>query len=144
MATVEAVCVSAKKGVPKKNVGRALFVENFGVEADAHGGGWHRQVSLLALESIETMRAKGLDVSAGSFAENVTTRGVDLARLPLGTRLKLGESVLLEVTQIGKKCHAPCAIRQAAGDCVMPKEGIFAKVLRGGVVKVGDFCIIPA
>lgn len=142
MGKVLAVCVSRKKGVRKKNVGQARFLENFGLEEDAHGGDWHRQVSLLAWESIEKMRSKGLNVNAGSFAENITTQGIDLVALPLGARLKLGPEVLLEVTQIGKECHARCAIYALAGDCVMPKEGIFARVLRGGVVKA-DCCIIP-
>ena len=144
MGTVLAVCISRRKGIRKKNVGQARFVENFGIEEDAHGGNWHRQVSLLAWESIEKMRSKGLNVNAGSFAENITTRGIDLVGLPLGTRLKLGPEVLLEVTQIGKECHARCAIFTLAGDCVMPKEGIFARVLQGGVVKSEDPCTIPA
>lgn len=138
MGTVLAVCTSHKKGIRKKRVERVRFIEDFGLEADAHGGPWHRQVSLLAWESIEKMRAKGLDVNAGSFAENVTTKGIDLVSLPLGARIELGEEVLLEVTQIGKECHARCAIYALAGDCVMPKEGIFARVLRGGSVKAGD------
>lgn len=133
-----AVCVSYKKGIRKKNVGEAAFIENHGIEKDAHAGPWHRQVSLLAWESIEKMRAKGLNVGMGSFAENLTTQGINLVALPLGRRLRLGPEVVLEVTQIGKECHTRCAIYYLAGDCVMPSEGIFARVIRGGTVKAGD------
>jgi molybdopterin adenylyltransferase len=118
-------------------VGSAKLIQDFGVEGDAHGGPWHRQVSLLAKESIDKMVKKGLDVGVGDFAENLTTEGIDLVSLPIGTRLKVGEA-LLEVTQIGKKCHAKCAIYEQAGDCIMPREGIFAKVLKGGHVSTGD------
>ncbi len=136
--TVIAVCTSKTKGVPKQDVGSARFVEGHGIDGDAHAGRWHRQVSLLAEESIAKMRAKGLDVGPGAFAENMTTRGLDLPNLPIGTRLGAGSEVLLEVTQIGKECHAKCAIFQQVGECVMPLEGIFAKVLHGGVVTSGD------
>ncbi|HAI85573.1 MAG TPA: molybdenum cofactor biosynthesis protein [Firmicutes bacterium] len=122
----------------KKDVGEALLVEEHGLQDDAHAGPWHRQVSLLALESIEKMRAKGLDVGAGDFAENLTTEGIDLVSLPLGSRLKIGGMAVGEVTQIGKECHAGCAIFQQVGECVMPHEGVFAKVVRGGVVSGGD------
>lgn len=135
---VVAVCVSDRKGVRKRNVSQARLVADHGIEGDAHAGDWHRQVSLLALESIDKMRQCGLNVGPGSFAENLTTEGISLAGLPVGTRLHLGESVLLEVTQIGKACHDRCAIYYQAGDCVMPREGIFARVLAGGVVKEGD------
>ncbi|MBI4371141.1 MAG: MOSC domain-containing protein [Elusimicrobia bacterium] len=138
MGTILAVCVSARKGIRKKNVEQAMFLENFGIEGDAHAGNWHRQVSLLAWESIEKMRAKGLQVNVGSFAENVTTRGIDLVSLPIGSRIRIGSDVVFEVTQIGKECHARCAIYALAGDCVMPKEGIFARVIQGGMVKAGD------
>ena len=111
--------------------------ENHGIVGDAHAGDWHRQVSLLAQESIDKMRALGLDVNAGDFAENITTSGIDLVSLPIGTRLQVGET-LLEVTQIGKECHTRCAIYDQAGDCVMPKEGIFARVLSGGTIRPGD------
>ena len=111
--------------------------ENHGIVGDAHAGDWHRQVSLLAQESIAKMQALGLDVDSGDFAENITTSGIDLVLLPIGTRLQVGP-VLLEVTQIGKECHTRCAIFYQAGDCVMPKEGIFAKVICGGVIKPGD------
>lgn len=137
MAEVVSVCISEKRGERKKDIGKGRLVENFGVEGDAHGGDWHRQVSLLAEESIEKMRAKGFDVGPGDFAENITTRGIDLVSLPVGTRLKIGEA-LAQVTQIGKECHSRCAIYYQAGDCVMPREGIFVKVLRGGTVQKGD------
>ena len=135
---VVAVCTSETKGVPKQDVGSAVLLENHGLDGDAHAGRWHRQVSLLAEESIAKMRAKGLDVGPGAFAENITTRGLDLPSLPIGTRLGVGSEVLLEVTQIGKECHSKCAIFQQVGECVMPLEGIFAKVLHGGTVTAGD------
>ena len=137
MAQVVAVCISEKKGERKTPVSSVAVRENHGIEGDAHAGDWHRQVSLLAEESIEKMRALGLDVTAGDFAENITTRGIELVSLPVGSRLKVGESIL-EVTQIGKECHTRCAIFYQAGDCVMPKEGIFARVITGGVVRPGD------
>ena len=137
MATVEAVCISENKGERKKPVESVELRENHGIVGDGHAGEWHRQVSLLATESIEKMRKLGLDVTAGDFAENITTCGIDLVSLPIGTRLQVGES-LLEVTQIGKECHTRCAIYYQAGDCVMPKEGIFAKVISGGVVRPSD------
>ena len=133
MATVLAVCISENKGERKKPVESVDLRENHGIVGDAHAGDWHRQVSLLAQESIDKMRAMGLDVNAGDFAENITTSGIDLVSLPIGTRLQIGET-LLEVTQIGKECHTRCAIFYQAGDCVMPKEGIFAKVITGGVI----------
>ncbi len=134
---VVAVCVSERKGERKRNVGAGRLVAGYGLEGDAHAGGWHRQVSLLAVESIEKMRMRGLDVGPGDFAENITTRGLDLLRLPVGSLLRVG-TALGEVTQIGKECHAPCAIYRRAGDCVMPREGIFLRVIVGGTVKVGD------
>ena len=137
MAKVEAVCISEKKGERKKPVASVELRENHGIVGDGHAGDWHRQVSLLATESIDKMRALGLDVSAGDFAENITTSGINLVSLPIGCRLHIGAAVL-EVTQIGKECHTRCAIFYQAGDCVMPKEGIFAKVITGGVVKPGD------
>ena len=136
--TVLAVNISEKKGEKKHNIGCALLVVDHGLKDDAHVGSWIRQVSLLARESIEKIRAKGLDVQYGDFAENVTTEGIDLPALPIGTRLKIGGDVLLEVTQIGKVCHERCNIFYTVGDCVMPREGIFAKVLVGGEIKVGD------
>ncbi len=139
---VLAVNVSEKKGTKKTNVKSCLLLKDFGLKDDAHGGPWHRQVSLLADESIEKMRAKGLNVGYGDFAENITTEGVDLVHLPIGTDIQIGKSVLLRVTQIGKECHTRCAIYYQAGDCVMPKEGIFAEVVNEGDVKVGDEIII--
>jgi len=137
MAAVLAVCISEKKGERKKPVEAVELRENHGIVGDAHAGDWHRQVSLLAQESIDKMRALGLDVNAGDFAENLTTSGIDLVSLPVGTRLQVGET-LLEVTQIGKECHTRCAIFYQAGDCVMPKEGIFVKVITGGMIRPGD------
>jgi MOSC domain-containing protein YiiM len=135
---VLAVNISEKKGTKKTNIESCLLLKDFGLKADAHGGPWHRQVSLLANESIEKMRAKGLKVGYGDFAENITTDGVDLVHLPIGTEIRVGDSVLLRVTQIGKECHERCAIYYQAGDCVMPKEGIFAEVVNEGEVKIGD------
>jgi len=135
--TVVSVNVAATKGVRKQPRPEIRLVVDHGVEGDGHGGPWHRQVSLLARESIETMRAKGLDVGPGDFAENVTTEGLTVAELPIGTRLRLG-GCLVELTQIGKVCHDRCAIYRAAGDCVMPREGVFARVLRGGSLRAGD------
>ncbi len=135
--TVRAVCTSERKGIPKRDVEHGQLQVDWGLVGDAHAGPWHRQVSLLAWESIEKMRAKGLKVRAGSFAENITTEGLELYTLPVGTRLRLG-SALVEVTQIGKVCHDRCAIYRLAGDCVMPREGIFVRILEPGEVKVGD------
>jgi len=134
---VLAVCTSQKKGVPKREIGRAELRANWGIVGDAHAADWHRQVSLLAWESIEKMRAKGLKVRAGSFAENITTTGLCLVDLPIGTRMRIG-TALVQVTQIGKVCHDKCAIYYQAGDCVMPREGIFVVVLEGGMVQTGD------
>lgn len=134
-----AVNISDKKGEKKNNIGCGLFLENLGLENDAHAqADIIRQVSLLAKESIEKIRAKGLDVQYGDFAENLTTEGIDLPSLPIGTRLKVGNKVLLEVSQIGKICHNRCNIFYTVGDCVMPREGIFAKVLVGGEIKIND------
>ena len=135
---IVAVSISEQKGVPKKNIPQGLLVKDFGLEGDAHGGNWHRQVSLLALESIQKMRDLGLKVHPGSFAENITTEGINLPELPIGTRLRLGPDALAEVTQIGKVCHDRCAIYKLAGDCVMPREGIFVRILKGGLVRAGD------
>jgi MOSC domain-containing protein YiiM len=132
------VNISQAKGEKKHNISCGLLLVDHGLKDDAHVGSWIRQVSLLAKESIEKIRQKGLDVQYGDFAENLTTEGIDLPSLPVGTRLKVGSEVLLEVTQIGKVCHERCNIFYAVGDCVMPREGIFAKVLIGGEVRVGD------
>jgi MOSC domain-containing protein YiiM len=137
---VIAISVSKEKGTRKHNINEAQLSEGHGIEGDAHAGEGHRQVSLLAVESIEKMRSQGLEVGPGDFAENLTTQGLDLLSLPIGTRLIMGRQgeVLLEVTQIGKVCHRRCAIYYLAGDCVMPREGIFVKVLRGGKIFPGD------
>ncbi len=135
---VIAVCTSETKGVRKNNVGKAYLQEGTGLVGDAHAGPWHRQVSLLAVESIERMRQKGLDVGPGDFAENLTTEGLELHSLSVGARLKIGPQVLGEVTQIGKKCRTGCAVFQQVGDCIMPREGVFVKVLKSGYVQVGD------
>ncbi|MGQ9476261.1 MAG: MOSC domain-containing protein [Actinomycetota bacterium] len=136
---VVAVCVSAEKHVQKEEVKEVLLVEDLGIQGDAHAGFGHRQVSLLAEESVEKMRALGLkDLKPGAFGENLLTRGLELTRLVVGDRLRLGKDILLEVTQIGKECVDRCAIYYAAGDCIMPREGIFARVLRGGRVRAGD------
>ena len=131
------VCVSENKGERKKPVEQVVVRAEHGIVDDAHAGAWHRQVSLLAIESIRKMQEKGLDVSSGDFAENITTEGIDLPSLPIGTKLEIGET-LSEVTQIGKECHPRCAIYHQAGDCVMAREGIFVKILRGGTIRRGD------
>ena len=138
MAKVIAVCISEEKGQRKANVREGTLIVGRGLKNDAHAGEWHRQVSLLALESIEKMQSMGLDVAPGDFAENITTQGIDLLTLPVGSKFKIGSEALLRVTQIGKECHTRCAIYYQAGDCVMPKEGIFAEVLVGGNIKVGN------
>ena len=138
MGIIKAVCTSPEKGMRKKDIGEGLLIKEFGLKDDAHAGPWHRQVSLLAVESVDKMRAKGLDVGPGDFAENLTTEGINLVNLPIGTRLKIGSDAVGEVTQIGKECHAHCAIYYQAGDCVMPREGIFIRVMEGGSVKVVD------
>jgi len=135
---VVSINISGKKGVRKTPVQEAFVKTNFGIESDAHASSkWHRQVSLLALESIRKMQALGLNVNPGDFAENITTEGIDLPKLPVGTKMTMG-AVEAEVSQIGKECHTRCEIYNQAGDCVMPKEGIFVKVLKGGKIKVGD------
>jgi MOSC domain-containing protein YiiM len=131
--------ISDRTGVQKRPVARAVLREDHGIEGDAHAGNWHRQVSLLADEDIQTMRGRGIELGYGDFAENVTTRGVDLGALPVGTRLNLG-TALLEITQIGKECHHGCAIFHAVGDCVMPRKGVFARVLRGGEIDHESRC----
>ena len=137
MGKVLAVCISEKKGTQKKNVGSAVFVEDWGLEGDAHAGKWHRQVSLLSGEKIDAHRAKGAEVEDGAFGENLVVEGIDFAKLPIGTRFRCGE-VVLELTQIGKECHNGCAIFQKMGECIMPREGVFTRVLKGGKVSVGD------
>lgn len=138
-AKIISINISSKKGMRKKAVDSAVLKENFGIENDAHASEkWHRQVSLLAIESIKKMQDKGLAVGPGDFAENITTEGVDLPVLPIGTKMIIGKDIEVEVSQIGKLCHARCAIYEQAGDCVMPREGIFVKVIKGGVIKTGD------
>jgi len=138
MAKVIAINISEKKGIEKRPIEQGEFIENFGLKGDVHGGDWHRQVSLLAQESIDKAKAMGIEgLSAGKFAENITTEGIELHTLPIGTRFEIN-GVLFEVTQIGKECHRKCAIFKKVGDCIMPREGIFAKVLKGGIVKPGD------
>lgn len=136
-ARVLDVNISEEKGVVKKPIDKGIFIEDFGLEGDAHGGAWHRQVSLLGIESFNKMKEQGFHLDHGSFAENITTEGLILYELPIGTRLKIGETIQ-EVTQIGKKCHSGCAISKSVGKCVMPKEGIFTKVIKGGQVSKGD------
>ena len=139
MASVVAVCQSKKKGIKKEAIAVGVFREEHGLVDDAHAGCLpKRQVSLLASESIDKMKNRGLDLVPGDFAENITSEGIDLPHLPIGTRLAVGEEVILEVTQIGKECHTACAIRRQVGECIMPTEGIFARVVRGGPVKAGD------
>jgi MOSC domain-containing protein YiiM len=138
-AKVVSVNISARKGVRKKPVDAAVLKTGYGIEGDAHASSeWHRQVSMLALESIRKMQELGLEVFPGDFAENITTEGIDLLSLQVGTKITLGDEVVGLVSQIGKECHSRCAIYYQAGDCVMPKEGIFIKVLKGGRVKKGD------
>lgn len=136
---IVSINVSDRKGVRKTPVREAVVRANFGIEGDAHASDkWHRQVSLLAAESIRKMLEKGVAVGPGDFAENITTEGINLMALPVGTRMLIGDSVEAEVSQIGKLCHSRCAIFEAAGDCVMPREGIFVKVLKGGNIRIGD------
>ena len=136
--TITSLAVSKKKGTTKTIVDTATLIENHGFEGDAHAGDWHRQVSFLSQENIDAANGRGLDVTFGDFAENIATLGVDWKTLPVGTKVKLGEKAMVEITQIGKVCHKKCAIYYKAGDCIMPKEGVFAKVLEGGELKKGD------
>ncbi len=138
---IKAVCTSSAKGTAKVSVGQAVCVEDWGLEGDAHAGKWHRQVSLLSYEKIEEFKALGVSVKDGDFGENMVVSGVDFARLPVGTRFQIG-NVELELTQIGKECHHGCAIAQAVGTCIMPTEGVFARVLKGGPVRVGDRLVV--
>ena len=139
MASVIAVCTSQEKGIKKETVAEGVLREDYGLIGDAHADfSINRQVSLLAIESIDKMRSLGLDVNPGDFAENLTTEGVELASLPVGTSLSVGGEIILEISQIGKKCHTGCAIFRQVGKCIMPKEGVFAKVICGGTVRAGD------
>ena len=139
MTKIIAVCKSEKKGIRKEDVAEGFLKEDYGLVGDAHADYCtHRQVSLLAIESINKMRGLGFDINPGDFAENLTTQGLEIVSLPKGTRLSVGKEVLLEITQIGKECHSACAIRRQIGKCIMPKEGVFARVIRGGFVRTGD------
>lgn len=142
MAKVLAVCISLKKGEQKKEIDFGECIVDFGIKGDAHGGDWHRQISLLAKESVDEMRARGVTLENGDFAENIVTEGINLKGLPIGTRLLIGNDVILEVTQIGKECHSGCVIMQKAGKCVMPTDGIFAKVINPGNIKAEDEIVI--
>jgi len=135
---IESIAISKKKGTRKTPVSTVRLREGHGIEGDAHAGPWHRQVSLLAMEDIHGMQAKGVDVDFGDFAENIATSGIDLPSLPIGSRLRIGDTVHLEITQIGKECHNKCAIYYQAGDCIMPKRGIFARVIEGGEISCND------
>lgn len=139
MGKVLAICISEKKGTLKNEISEAKFIEDFGIENDAHAGKWHRQVSLLEFNKIDEFRKKGANVDFGAFGENLVVQGIELHTLPIGQLIQIGD-VLLEVTQIGKKCHDKCQIYYQVGECIMPKNGIFTKVLKGGSVKVGDEC----
>lgn len=138
MAYITSVCRSERRGTAKRNITGGVLVENFGLEGDAHGGNWHRQVSLLSQDRIDAFNARGAGVIPGAFGENLAVAGLELRTLPVGCRLRVGDRALLEITQIGKTCHSSCEIAQRMGECIMPKEGIFARVLRGGPVAVGD------
>ena len=137
MGNVLAVCVSTEKGTQKQNVGTAVFVEDWGIEGDAHAGKWHRQVSLLSHEKIEAFRARGAQVEDGAFGENLVVSGIDFRSLPLGTKFQCND-VVLELTQIGKECHNGCEIYKIMGDCIMPRGGVVTRVLHGGSISVGD------
>ena len=137
MGKILAVCISECKGTEKINVGSARFIEDWGIENDSHAGKWHRQVSLLSHEKIEAFRARGAEVVDGAFGENLVVEGFDFRALPVGTKFKCND-VVLELTQIGKECHSGCAIYQKMGECIMPREGVFTRVLHGGVISVGD------
>lgn len=143
MGKILAICVSEKKGTQKRPVDAAVLKEDWGIEGDAHAGKWHRQVSLLSFEKIEEFRAKGAQVDFGDFGENLVVEGFDLRQLPVGSRFQIGEAVL-ELTQIGKECHSHCAIYHAVGDCIMPREGVFTEVIKGGAIRTGDeICLLP-
>lgn len=143
MAHVEAVCISEKKGIVKKAQPEVILKTAWGIENDAHAGDWHRQISLLAGESIDSVKEKLPTLKNGAFAENIVTRGIDLSALVIGDRLQVGETAILEITQIGKECHnSGCAIKKLTGDCIMPKEGLFSRVIKGGAIKTND-SIIP-
>ena len=141
---IVSIAISKKKGTPKTPVNEAFISKDHGLEGDAHAGKWHRQVSFLSSESIDSARAQGLDVTFGDFAENIASTGIDWKTLPLGTQVRLGDSVLVEITQIGKECHNKCAIYYKAGDCIMPREGVFGRVLTGGTIRTGDSVVVDS
>ncbi len=143
MGKIAAICISKQRGTQKEPVPSARLLPDYGMEGDAHAGNWHRQVSLLSLEKIKEFQKRGADVDYGAFGENLVVEGIDFASLPVGSRLQAGE-VLLEITQIGKACHQHCAIYHAVGDCIMPREGVFARVIHGGVLEVGmELSLLP-
>ena len=136
---IKAISISTKKGIPKTNIREAKLIKGYGIEGDVHSGKWHRQVSLLAFESIEKMKKKGFpDLRPGSFAENITTQFINIQKIAEGTQIKIGKEAELEITQLGKECHSKCSINIEVGDCIMPREGIFAKVTKGGIIKLND------
>ena len=141
MGKILAICISEKKGTQKKPIESARLVEEWGIEGDAHVGKWHRQVSLLSFDKIEDFRARGAEVEDGAFGENLVVQGIDFATLPIGTKFQCND-VVLELTQIGKECHSGCAIFKKMGECIMPKQGVFTKVLHGGVIHPGDELVI--
>lgn len=141
MGKVLAVCMSNKKGTPKVNIGEAELVAGYGLNGDAHAGDWHRQISLLSYEKIDAFRERGAIVEDGAFGENLVVDNIDFSNLPIGTILRCGE-VVLELTQIGKECHNRCHIFERMGDCIMPRDGVFAKVIQGGIIKMGDEMIV--
>lgn len=135
---IESIAISKKKGTKKETVDEAVVIAGHGLSGDAHAGDWHRQVSFLSMESIDQAKTEGLSVTFGSYAENIATSGIDWPTVPAGSRLTLGGQVIVEITQIGKECHRKCAIYYQAGDCIMPREGVFGRVLQGGTIRVGD------
>ena len=141
MGKVMAVCISERKGTPKTNIHEAKVIEDFGMEKDAHAGKWHRQVSLLSYEKIEEFRVRGAEVEDGAFGENLVVSDIDFKTLPIGTKFVCND-VVLELTQIGKQCHSGCAIYKVMGDCIMPREGVFTRVLHGGIIREGDELVI--
>ncbi len=136
---VVSLAISEKKGISKHEVDVVELLEDHGIKGDAHAGPWHRQVSFLASEAIERVKSKGYDIGFGDFAENIATEGIEWPNVSVGTIVKIGDSVVIEITQIGKKCHTKCAIYQMAGDCIMPREGVFGRVIRGGKISRGDY-----
>lgn len=137
MGKIIAICISPERGTAKKEIAEANLIEDWGIESDAHAGKWHRQISLLSYEKIEEFRRKGADISYGAFGENLVVEGFDLKTLPIGCRMQCGEAIL-ELTQIGKECHSHCEIFKRMGECIMPVEGVFARVVRGGIIRRGD------